>query len=94
MQPTQSLVIKAATCPVLKLFDHVAWKVFEGLFPHMNSQQDFDTLSKKHLLWGLYFLKCYPTDRVGAVFVKSSVKTFKKWSKYAVDHVALLFSKK
>lgn len=72
----------------------VAWRVFEELFPNVNSEKGFETFAEKHLLWGLYFLKCYPTDRVGAVFVRSSVKTFKKWSKHSINHVAALFHKK
>lgn len=72
----------------------VVWKVFEAIISDAKSQKGFETFAEKHLLWGLYLLKCYPTDRVGSLFAGCSIKTFKKWSKHSVDHIAGLFSKK
>ena len=72
----------------------VASKVFEAIVSDARNQKGFKTFSKKHLLWGLNLLKCYPTDRVGSLFARCSIKTFAKWSKHAVNHVAGLSSKR
>ena len=72
----------------------VAAIVFQAIVSDARNQKGFKTFSEKHLLWGLYLLKCYPTDRVGSLFAGSSIKTFAKWSKHAVNHIAALFSKK
>lgn len=34
---------------------------------------------RKHLLWTMHFLKCYPLQDVGAAFCRSDSKTWHKW---------------
>ena len=73
---------------------NVAVQAFLEIADDAQMATGFANFSEQHLLWGLYLLKCYPTDRVGAVFVGATVKTFIKWSKHAINHIATLYSQK
>ncbi|KAI9357970.1 hypothetical protein DFJ73DRAFT_758102 [Zopfochytrium polystomum] len=46
------------------------------------------TFEPRHLLWALYFLKCYPTQPQAASLLKCDEKTFLKWCDRAVDALA------
>ncbi|KAJ3061317.1 hypothetical protein HDU98_002767 [Podochytrium sp. JEL0797] len=41
-------------------------------------------LRKIHMLWGLHFLKCYPTEPVGAACFDTTESTWRKYVKLAV----------
>ena len=43
-----------------------------------------------HFLWGLYFLKTYPSMHEGAVMVGTNRLTFAKWIKFFIKELELL----
>ena len=45
---------------------------------------------KKHLLWGLHFLRVYTTERVMAATCRTTPKTFRKWARFSVTQIASL----
>ena len=49
----------------------------------MHDETNWETNKKitvTHVLWGLHFLKCYPTEDIAATFLGTSRKTFRHWA--------------
>lgn len=53
--------------------------------------QKFSDVSLKHLLWGLYFLNHYCTERLASATFRTTPKTFRKWSKMIVIQISHLY---
>ena len=52
---------------------------------------DLKSFKQAHLLWGLHFLRKYPTeDDLAAKFNIKSNKTVRKWCRIAVIQIAML----
>ena len=47
-----------------------------------------------HLLWGLHFLRCYPTEQEMALTLRKSIRTIRKWVWEAVARIQLLLPQK
>src|SRR5689334_5252900 len=45
---------------------------------------------REHLLWGLYFLKVYPTETVASCFFAVTEKTWRKWIFVVVQAISQL----
>ena len=52
--------------------------------------QNFPKPSHKHLLWGIYLLKTYPTESVAAALFGTTEKTFRKNSRVVVERIGSL----
>jgi hypothetical protein len=48
--------------------------------------------SEKHLLWALFFLKVYSTERVAASMLDTTEKTYRKWSHALIEEIAKLLN--
>jgi len=42
----------------------------------------------KHLLWTLYFMKCYQVEQVNKIFAGTTRKTFRKWTEIFIEALA------
>jgi hypothetical protein len=40
-----------------------------------------------HVLWTLYYLKCYPTNDIASGFLRCDVKTYNKYVEYVLFYV-------
>jgi hypothetical protein len=69
----------------------VSEKVFRRIWKDVNFTK---TTKPEHVLWGLHFLKCYPTEACmcRATGVKTR-KTVRKWKKNVVTKLAKHMSK-
>lgn len=82
-QLSRSMLVK------VKRLQGVTLRKFKALFgvsPIICSKLWFDILKMDecfqphHLLWGLFFLKCYATEDVCSIIAQSDNKTFRKWT--------------
>ena len=53
----------------------------------------FALVKPKHLLWGLCLLKTYSSEDTLASISGASEKTFRKYAKAIIEHIAALYSK-
>ena len=49
-----------------------------------------DPIQMEHLLYGLYFLKVYPTESVACGVFRVQEKTWRKWVKIVIKKISLL----
>lgn len=66
---------------------HSIWTM---IFPTIVSLRMNDVYKKKHLLWGLYFLRVYGTEQLMAATCRTTPKTFRKWARFSVTQIAAL----
>ena len=72
----------------------VASKAYQEIASNARLPRPYTHFSRKHFLWGLYFMKVYPTDVAAASFLNCNKQTFRKWSQHTVKHISLLYGVK
>lgn len=96
-----NFLLLASKCFNLQLHAIAANQRFISLFglDDVTCQQFWNTLIQggfclscqpKRLLWTLYFLKCYPTERNASVMLNIDEKTFRKWVWYVIEEISTL----
>lgn len=96
---TMDFIQIASQClraPINSICANDRFVAFFGVYPNVceevskliASQPLLSSCYPCHLLWALYFLKCYPTERTAAIVLHVDEKTYRKWIWYVLDRLS------
>lgn len=67
----------------------IAWNMIISMLNEDPADSEYDKLSPMHMLWTLYYLRCYPKERqISSVVGRVCRNNFRKWVCFLIPSIA------